>query len=349
MANKGLIVKKEELNKLLNKFQENHKVYGPIESGYDSTFDEITSIDQLHLDYHSTILPPKKFFLPPKDTLFEFEKNKKTTLYEKQEITKKILFGVHPCDVNAILKLDKFFSETFEDHFYIKNRKNTVIVALNCVEPSETSFCLFTKTGPYLQQGYDLLMTDIGTKYLLEIGSPIGENLVNDLNFKNAKEFDFKEKNNRLKFMEKKFKKFIDPTWLPKIAHENINHEVWNKLGEFGGVAGSFPCLSCGSCTFVCPTCYCFDIYDTMDIDFKKGYRKRELDSCQLLEYGEVAQGGNFRRDRTDRIRHWMMCKFGAAAGGINSSCVGCGRCIRICPSKIDLTEVAKELRKGES
>jgi ferredoxin len=84
-----------------------------------------------------------------------------------------------------------------------------------------------------------------------------------------------------------------------------------------------------------------------MDLSMKSGKRIRELDSCQILEYASVALDQNYRRDRKDRIRHWMMCKFGAAAGDMNSSCVGCGRCIRICPSKIDITEVAKELNRG--
>lgn len=347
MLNKGLIINKEDLDKLLKKFQENYKVYGPIKSGYDSTFDEIKNTDQLHLDYHSTILPPKKFFLPPQEEIFSFYKNETTKIDYKEKKEKILLFGVHPCDLHAILKLDTFFSSEFKDNPYLNKRKNSIIVALNCVEPSDTSFCLYTKTGPFAQDGFDILLTDIGTKYLIEIGSDNGKKIIEKLNLEYATQMDFNEKQNRLKFMEKKFKKTMDIFWLPKIAHENIDHEVWAKLGEYGGVNGSYPCLSCGSCTFVCPTCYCFDIYDTMDISLKKGSRIRELDSCQLLEYGEVAQDGNFRRDRIDRIRHWMMCKFGAAAGGINSSCVGCGRCIRICPSKIDITEVARELRKG--
>jgi ferredoxin len=200
------------------------------------------------------------------------------------------------------------------------------------------------KTGPYLDNGYDILLTDIGTNYLIETGSNIGIKLINNLNLENASDHDFDEKNRRRNIIDNKFKKKIDIIWLSKLAEKNLNHKIWLDIADRGGVAGSFPCLSCGSCSLVCPTCYCFDVYDVLDLDLNNGVRVRELDSCQLLEYGEVALNNNYRKERKDRIRHWMLCKFGAAAGGFSSSCVGCGRCIRICPSNIDLTEVAKEL-----
>ena len=343
------IIEKKDMNILLDRFLEDYKVFGPTRPGADSTFDEITSIKQLHLDYISTVLPPKKFFHPPKETLFSFElKNDKFTTKESIQDEKILILGIHPCDVHAILKLDKFFSADFNDTYYQNRRKNTVLVAINCVEPSEHSFCISMGTGPYLDEGYDILLTDIGTKYLVEIGSKTGQKLVEGVNLRKAAETDFHEKERRLKLMEKKIKKSMNVSWLPRIARENLDHEVWLDLGEHGGVDGSFPCLSCGSCSLVCPTCYCYDVYDTTDLSLMSGTRNRELDSCQLLEYGEVALGGNFRRDRKDRIRHWMLCKFGATAGGKNSSCVGCGRGIRICPSKIDLTEVAKVIRGGK-
>jgi len=344
---KAYTIEKNYLEILLDQFLKKFKVYGPTKSGLDSTFDEIKSSTDLHLDYKSTVLPPKKFFHPPKQTLFKFTiQKKKHIIQESKNDEKFILFGVHPCDVHAILKLDKFFSGEFKDNYYQNRRKNSIIVALNCNQPGEHSFCKSMNAGPFLKEGYDILLTDIGTKYLLEIGSNKGKKLIEDLELSVASNRDVAEKEKKCKLSDKKIKKILDPFWLPTLAEENLDHEIWVDLGERGGVAGSFSCLSCGSCSLVCPTCYCYDIYDTLDLSLKHGSRIRELDSCQLLEYGEVALGGNFRKERKERIRHWMFCKFGAAAGDKNSSCVGCGRCIRVCPSKIDITKVAKELRR---
>lgn len=347
--NKAFTIEKTDFKRLLNHFLKKYRVFGPTQRGLDANFNEITNDDQLFLDYISTVLPPKKFFHPPTMELFSFAiSNNHAKIEENISHEKTLLLGIHPCDVHALLRLDEFFSGDYNDPYYHIRRKNTIIVALNCTAPSDYAFCNSLGTGPFLDTGYDVLLTDIGTKYLIEIGSDTGEKILKDIQLDEATTKDLTEKKHLLKSVQKRFKRSMNTSHLPKIAQENINHTIWKMLGETGGVAGSLPCLSCGQCSLVCPTCYCYDIYDKLDLSLQKGKRIRELDSCQLLEYAEVAQGGNFRPQRSDRIRHWMMCKLGAEAGGHHSSCVGCGRCIRTCPVGIDITEVVKVLRGEE-
>ncbi len=346
MSKMNRVLEKGDMDKFFKELSEEYRIFGPMKKGSEFIFREVKTADELCLDYISTILPPKKFFHPPRETLFLFTKEDGFTFKEVKMDEKIVLFGIHPCDVNAILRLDKLFSKDFEDPYYLKRRKNTIIVALNCIKLGENCFCSSMGTGPYLEKGYDILLTDIGEKYLVEIGSDAGKNILNGLKLGEARDADFAEKEKRLKIAKGKFEKFVDATNLAEIARANMNNEIWRDLAE-RGVEGSFPCLSCGSCSLVCPTCYCYEVYDVMDISLKEGERRRELDSCQLLEYGEVALGGNFRKDRKDRIRHWMMCKFGAAAGGIYSSCIGCGRCIWACPAGIDITKIARKIRGG--
>lgn len=336
------ILARDRLKELLNQLLEDYRVYAPVKRRYDHSFQEISSAEEVDLDYRSTTLPPKKLFHLREELLRWRDGGLKAV---EPEAGRLLLFAVHPCDLNAILRMDGFFSRVYRDPYYWGRRENSVIVALNCLEPGEDCFCLSLGTGPEAREGYDLLLTDLGDRYLLEIGSPRGRAMIRGLDLPEASRADLEEKGRLLERARRLFKKHLDIEGLPELAARSLHHPIWRRLSEEGGVAGCAPCLSCGSCSLVCPTCYCYELYEDLDPDLRGGRRYRELHSCQLLEYAEVALGGNFRAERWRRVRHWMLCKFGAAAGGPYTSCVGCGRCIRLCPAGIDLTEVARALR----
>ena len=121
---------------------------------------------------------------------------------------------------------------------------------------------------------------------------------------------------------------------------KNRNHPVWDDLGN--------RCLSCGNCTNVCPTCYCFDVYDEPNLDLKTGKRIRVWDSCQNQPFARVAGGENFREHRRDRKRHRFYRKFSYPVERYSRSfCTGCGRCSRTCMAEINLKDTIKELIKG--
>jgi len=338
------VLGKDRLADLVAHLARDFTVLGPTPRRSDVSFREISSAEELKLDYRTTTMPPKKFF-HQKEVLLTYDSNGKfmaPELYVERPI---LLLGVHPCDLNAMLRQDRLFSKEYEDPYYLRRRKNSAVVALNCTEVGEDCFCASLGTGPSAEEGFDLLMTDIGDSYLIEVGSETGLSMLKGLGLREASNEHLKEKERRAKAALGKFTKIYNAEGMGDLASRSPDHAVWTLIGEKGGLAGCFACLSCGNCSLVCPTCYCFEVTDTPDLSLGRGVRGREVDSCQLLEYAEVALSGNFRADRKGRIRHWMTCKFGAAGGQLESSCVGCGRCIHSCPAHIDITEVGKSLR----
>ncbi|MDH5362810.1 MAG: 4Fe-4S dicluster domain-containing protein [Aigarchaeota archaeon] len=337
----AVVMAEEDLDRFVRSASEGFSVFGPKKKDVTHVFGEIKSGREMDLKYRTTILPPKKIFHPPRETLFYFSRKKGFSIDQvRKESRKVLLLGVHACDLNAILRLDKFFTEEFRDALYLDRRKSSAIVALNCTEIGENCFCHSMGTGPESSAGFDLSMTDLGDRYLAEIGTDLGRRLLHPLELPRADRRDFEEKDSRLANAKKKFKKFVDKEGLANAAAESFDHPIWRELAEID--------LSCGSCSLVCPTCYCYDVLDQIDLSLSNGERLRELDSCQLLEYASVAMGGNFRGERKDRMRQWMLCKlrYTGKEHGF-SGCVGCGRCIGACTVHIDITQVAVRIKGG--
>ena len=337
----AVVMTEKDFDRFVQSASEGFSVFGPRKKDVAHVFGEIKSGREIDLKYRTTILPPKKIFHPPRETLFYFSRKKGFSIDQtRKESRKVLLIGVHACDLNAILRLDKFFAEEFEDTLYLDRRKNSVIMALNCTEIGENCFCHSMGTGPECRAGFDLLMTDLGNRYLIEVGTDAGGRLLRPFDLPKAGERDLEEKERRLADAKKRFKKFIDRDGLAEAAAKSFDHSIWEELARVD--------LSCGSCSLVCPTCYCYDVLDRIDLQLQHGERIRELDSCQLLEYASVAMGGNFRSERKDRIRQWMLCKlrYTGQEHGF-SGCVGCGRCIETCTVHIDITQVASRIRGG--
>lgn len=334
---------KDKLGRFIERLSKEYLIYGPVARRSDFSFQKIDSANDLRLDYTTTTIPPKKYF-HHRQTLLKYSGE---DFYEPESNLEKriLLFGVHSCDLNAILRHDKLFARQFSDPYYLKLRRNATIIALTCTNISNSCFCASLGTGPTIKEGFDLLLTDLGDEYLVEVGSNEGQRMIEELNLPKSTSSDLEKKEERMKLALTQFTKNMKIDGLKELVSQHLDHQVWFLIGEDGGLANCFACLSCGNCSLVCPTCYCFEVADIPELTLNKGTRVRELDSCQLLEYAEVALGGNFRQDRKARIRHWVTCKFGGAGGGFDSSCVGCGRCITVCPSHIDITEVAKSLR----
>lgn len=320
-----------------------YEVWGPCNNDGKYKFEQVLDLKKLDLNYASTLLPPsKKIFHRPVDSIFKYNSEGG---YEEilPRIDKKIIvFGIHPCDLHGLLILDlalKNIKGDFIDPYYFNRRENSIIVAYNCTEAGEYCFCSSWQTGPFLQDlsGVDLLFTDLGENYLVEVGSLEGANIAQSMEKKPADSDSFKKKEEEMIKTLGKFKRHIPADRVGRLIKNSPDHKVWKENGDI--------CVSCGSCTNVCPTCFCFSVKGKLDWDFKTSITERHWASCQIYEFAEVAFGENFRSKRHNRVRQWASHKLAYSKDqyGI-TACVGCGRCIENCVVNIDISEIANKV-----
>ncbi len=317
---------------------EDFRIVGPAAEGNQTVFREVGSSAELMLDYVSTMIPPSKvLFYKPVEEVLRFDLRSGIAFEEVPPEGGRVLaLGVHPCDVHAILYLDRVFAE---DPYYMKRRENTLIVALNCTRVDRFCFCSSVGTGPYLdvEEGYDLLLTDVGDFYLAEPATRRGEGLLKGVRAARVEELMAKYESKDKLLMS--FTKRLDMEGLDGLFLKNTEHPVW------AGVADS-RCLSCTNCVMVCPTCFCYDVVDETGMDLGSTRRSRQWDACQDLHFAQI-HGANFRRARASRLRQFVTHKLDYTAQFGTLGTVGCGRCIRWCPTGIDLTEIAKEIQRS--
>lgn len=328
---KAKTIAKKNIPLLLKELQKEFKVVGPVARKDEFMFDEITPEKELRLDYDTTRSPPKKYLFPPVETILNYHKNEEYKIEDTIKDEKVMIFGIHPCDLNAINIMDALYNEQFKDAYYLNKRKNTSFIALTCTNPGE--YCLCESMGfDKIEKGYDLLLTPMDDAYYVEIGSELGAKIASSELFEEAKE--------EPKPCKVTYKKFLDTENLTLPLEVLFKAPAWQEAAE--------KCIECGACTFYCPTCHCFDVMDEPTLDGKGAERKRIWDCCVFKDFCEISGGHNFREERYNRLRHRIMkkfCYFPARYGVFG--CVGCGRCIKYCIVGIDFTEIIPKV-KGE-
>jgi ferredoxin len=308
---------------------EKERVFGVQAKDDRFVFAPLENAEDLRLDYDVTILPPKKYFLPQRETLLKFDRKEGfESVFDDEPF---VLFGVHPYDMIAISQTDKLFTEDQCDSHYADRRQKATIVACDVQNASKEVFagCMGTAT---VDDGFDILVTKIDSDYLVDIRTDKGQALADTIkDAEDADEISVKLRklvwadNNELL---QKHKLNVRPDDLPRLLDRSMEHPVWEEKAQ--------RCYSCGSCNLVCPTCYCFDVNDEVEWSLQKGQRLRVWDGCLLSEFAAVAGGHNFRRNRADRYRHRYYRKAKYVPEKIGEvACVGCGRCITACTAKI--------------
>jgi formate hydrogenlyase subunit 6/NADH:ubiquinone oxidoreductase subunit I len=285
----------------------------------------------------------KQFFFPPQSELASYsrEENGRWHIDEQvTDLTPLALFGVFPCDLAAIQIQDRIFlREEWKDPIYWSRRQSAFIVSVNCLHPCGTGFCASMGTGPKTHQGFDLNLTELDDIFLVEIGSEAGRLVLEGIPILPTSAFWLQVGQKTLEEASTRMGRNLPrPEELPELLLNNLDAHQWDDVAR--------RCMSCTSCTQVCPTCFCWDTRDSANLSGQKARRDRLWDSCFNPDYSYIV-GGNSRPNTRSRYRQWLTHKFGSWYAQFGSSgCVGCGRCITWCPARIDVTEELKAIRE---
>ena len=307
------------------------RVIGPVAKRQKFVFAELESASALRLDYDVTILPPKKVFFPPVQPLVCFDA---TSVRDCIDPVPTVLLGVHPYDVKGIDMTDRLFRDHYEDWNYLGQREATTVVASSVQNVSPRAFwaSIGTEIAP---AGHDAFLTAIDGGYVLETRTPKGEALRAYGAFREATPEEIAAAERANAEAAERCSRAL-PYTSAEIA-ERVraafgDESMWDSL--------ALDCFSCGSCNTVCPTCYCFDVRDTWNLDQTSGTRSRYWDACLTREFASVTMAGgekeNFREHHQSRFRHRFMRKtayLNERLGG--PACTGCGRCAAACTADI--------------
>jgi ferredoxin len=250
-----------------------------------------------------------------------------------------VVIGIRPCDAKAFFVLDKIFTnDQYTDPYWREKREATVLIGLGCNAPCPTCFCTSVGCGPFHEEGLDVLMFDLDDRLLLRPLTEKGEKVLKGAKGPGAADDGAARQASALK--EKAEQTITVKLDMDKITERSVMElfeaEHWNRVCE--------SCLNCGTCTFFCPTCHCFDIQD--EVIGMSGQRMRNWDTCMSWLFTVHGTGHNPRPGKMERVRQRFMHKFKYIPlkrdGEIG--CVGCGRCVNVCPVNIDVRDVVRDM-----
>ena len=331
-------IKRENLGEFFSAVQQKMPLYLPIRKAGELNFGAYGD-GEFDLDALKTVKSAKDFFFPQSETMMKFRKEGKNIdiIDVREEKGPFVLFGVRGCDYKAFSVLDNVFLQEPVDTFYKARRDAAIICVLACNKPEINCFCSVFGIDPSQPQGDVSCYLDEGYLYL-NANTEKGEKLLSLYN--TVEKSDEKEvasiKENTKKIVEKLPYSKLD---LSRFKEENLKElfalDDWKELSE--------ACLGCGTCTFVCPTCQCFDI---REFKTHQGViRFRCWDSCMYSDFTQMA-AANPRTTQMQRFRQRFMHKlvyYPSQYGG-TYSCVGCGRCVSKCPQHLNIIKVIKKI-----
>lgn len=315
---------KKDLKKVLSILAENRELYVPGEVRGIRQF-KVWEGEEPELDGGNTAMPPKDILFPMTEKMYAYHAGADMSIVEHMEAPDRVIFGIRPCDVHSIECMDSvFIREGYTDTFYARKREKTLIVAISCPGAGENCFCESMGVDPNAAPGADIFLADGGDCYVVQANTDKGEAELKKWGGLLTEGGEAKGDTHCT----------LKPAMSEELSKRLVglfdDSDFWEQFTS--------PCLCCGTCSYVCPTCYCFDINQTSV--GSEGVAFRCWDSCMFSDYNLNAGGHNARPTKKERLRNRYLHKlayFHERHG--MELCVGCGRCVGKCPAHLDITE----------
>lgn len=345
------ILPRNQVRALTAALAEDYDLYGPVlpPDGGEPMFERAEDPAAIRLDAAIPYNPAKHVVFPQAERILSYRydrESREASIVRDDLVRPKALVGIRACDLTGLLCLDRFYlGQEYVDEVYRDHRKKMFVVANTCVRPFPQCFCVCTDSGPAAREGYDVALTGAGDDYLFETGSEKGEALARRLGLKEAGPDAAALKT---KIVDASIARFDaeatqNKAWISRVMNRIttgfIPNEVWEYIGD--------QCFECGACSFVCPTCSCFNVED---VNTREGGtdRLRSWDSCSFEGYTRMAGDHNPRKPVEDRRNKRFFCKlsYSQSKKYLRPGCVGCGRCNRVCPGDIGIANVVTYIRR---
>ncbi|MEN8689617.1 MAG: 4Fe-4S dicluster domain-containing protein [Desulfobacterales bacterium] len=335
-------IDKKSLSADLDRLRETYRLFGPVKGRQYYDFQLLEPGQTPDLDFLNTRMSAKSLVYPQSEVMLDYSLDESQEDHHimkesAQDYSPRAVIGIRPCDVKGYLLVKRNFdTPDFKDPYWVRNFTATTLVGYGCDEPCSSCFCTSAGSGPFHEEGLDVLLVDAGDSFLAKILSKKGEKLAAAAGWnKPAADGAEQQIDTRRQTAEAKMNAAMETD---RLAEQNTldlyDAPFWEDV--------SFSCINCGTCTYVCPTCWCFDIQD--EVRGKKGKRLRIWDSCMYPLFTLHGSGHNPRGTKLQRVRQRFMHKLKYYVDKYDDGiqCSGCGRCVRLCPVNIDIRRVAR-------
>jgi len=344
-------LEKSEVGRIAEALAGDYRLFGPVRAGDSGQvfFAEASRPEEIDLQAPIPSNPPKHILFPQLEPILSFsygDSSGEVNIDSTVEASPKALIGLRSCDLEGLLCLDRFFlGQEYADEVFLTHRKKAFIVSNSCTTPFQQCFCVCTDSGPAAREGFDLNLTELAGEYLVEVGSEKGAELVRKLDLPEAAPNHLAERREVLDRSISLFDALAteNKAWISRVTNRItcgfIREETWELIGE--------QCFECGACSFVCPSCSCFNIEDRVLAE-GEAVRLRCWDSCSYEGYTRMAGDHNPRKPVEDRRNKRFFCKlsYSQSKKYLRPGCVGCGRCAWVCPGDIGLPNVVTSIRR---